>query len=59
MVDEQKDGSLFDMVVGVARPARCLETPVIITDIKFDQFIRNGAAMYLADAVHGARIRWH
>lgn len=58
VIDKKKNRSLFDMVIGVACPARCLEAPFIITDIEFDELIGNGATMYLAYAVHGARVRW-
>lgn len=56
MVDEQEDCGFLDVIVGVSRQTGSFEPPFRIADSELYEFIRNGAAMDLTNAVHRACI---
>lgn len=41
MVDEEKDCSLFDMIIGIRGPTRRRESPFSIADVEFHQLVSN------------------
>lgn len=57
MVDEEKDGRLLDVVVGVAGPSGCLEAPLLVTDSELEKLVRHSTAVDVANAVDGGSIR--
>ena len=57
MIDEEKKRCLFDMVVGITRPARSLEAPFFFTNLKIDQLVGNSTSVDLANTINGAGVR--
>lgn len=56
MVDEDKDGRSFRMVVRVASPSGCLASPFSVVNFKRNQLARHSAAVDLTNSVEGARV---
>ena len=52
MVDEEEQGGLLDVIIGVAGPAGGLEAPFVVVDGELDEFTGDGASVYLTDTVH-------
>ena len=56
MIDEEQYCGSLHIVVCVARPARCFETPLVIVDTELDQLVGHSASMYLADPIDSGSV---
>src|SRR2546423_14023763 len=52
MIDEEEDCCPFDVIISIACPTSCLETPLQVTRAEFDKFISNSPTMELPNPVY-------